>query len=618
MRFEPANRTFFDTDSATGDTKERAEIDKRYKWKLDHIYPGWEEWDADLKKIEELMEKFQQYRGALDSGPSVILEAFKLSDELGMLADKVFSYAHLTYDTDQRDNSINARMQQVQILFARFSTATAWFDPELLTIKQDQMEWWLAQTPELEPYAFPIRELYRSREHVLDETGERLLSYYSQLKATPSQIYQALSTADMKFETAELSTGDKVAVSYAQYTKLLRTLKKQEDRRKAFEAHFASFKKSLNTFANIYNGVCQRDWASAQARNFGSTLEAKLHGNNIPVGVYENLIKTTRKNTAPVQRYMKLRKKLMGLDEYHLYDGSLPLVEFDKEYPYDTISDMIIESVAPLGTAYQKRLRKAFGGGWVDVYENTGKRSGAYSAGVYGVHPYMLLNYNDTLDNVFTVAHEMGHSMHTLLSGEKQPYATHSYTIFVAEVASTLNEALLLDLMLARSTDSKEKIVLLQQAIDNITGTFFTQVMFADYELRAHKLAEEGIPITADTLSEVYFGLLQEYYGDALELDDLYRITWARIPHFFGSPYYVYQYATCFASSQVLHQRLLSQDAGERKKTAEDVLTLLGSGGSDHPMEQLRQAGVNLEKPEVIRAVPDALSTLVDELEKNL
>ncbi len=606
------------SDDTSGGIPARDEIDDRYKWDLTHIYPDWEAWDANLKRIEELMERFKELRGTLAQGPEQILNAFRMSDDLGRLAEKVYSYAHLTYDTDQRDNSINARMQQVQILFARFSTAIAWFDPELLTIEQETMERWLTETDELAPYRFPIRELYRSREHVLDETGERLLSYYNQLKASPAQVFQALSTADMEYEKAKLSSGDEVAVSYSQYTKLLRTLRDQKDRRKAFEAHYTSFKKSLNTFASIYNAVCQRDWAGAQARNFPSTLDAKLHGNNIPPEVYHNLIDTTRTHTAPLRRYMQLRKRVLELDTYHLYDGSIPLVEFDKEYPFSSIADTIIESVAPLGDAYQNQLRKAFEGGWVDVYENAGKRSGAYSAGVYGVHPYMLLNYNDTLDNVFTVAHEMGHSMHTLLSSEAQPYATHSYTIFVAEVASTLNEALLLDLMLERSDDPRERAVLLQQAIENITGVFFSQVMFADYELRAHKLAEEGVPITADSLSEVYYGLLQEYYGDAVELDDLYRITWARIPHFYGSPYYVYQYATCYASSRVLQAQLTGPDDAERRKAAADMIELLRSGGSDHPMEQLRRAGVDLEKPDVVRAVPEALDELTTRMEEEL
>jgi len=319
-----------------------------------------------------------------------------------------------------------------------------------------------------------------------------------------------------------------------------------------------------------------------------------------------------------MRRYHRLRKKVLGLETYHTYDVWISLVEIDRKYPYEDVLEWLPTSVAPLGAEYQRHMRDVLDGQCIDVYENPGKRSGAYSAPVYGARPYMLLNYNDTLEAAFTLAHEMGHSMHTVLSHAHQPFLYAGYTIFVAEVPSTLSEALFLELMLARATDERERIVLLQHAIDNIVSTFFTQVLFADYELQAHRLVEQGKPITADVLSELYFGLFKAYYGDTLDYDEESRLTWARISHFYGMPYYVYQYATCFASSAQLLRGMTSGSEAERAAAVERYLTLLKSGGSDHPMTLLQRAGVDLSRPETVQATIDQLDTLVTRLEKTL
>jgi oligoendopeptidase F len=374
----------------------------------------------------------------------------------------------------------------------------------------------------------------------------------------------------------------------------------------------------LNTYATLYNGVCQRDWFHARARDYKTTLDAALHGDNIPTSVVENLIETTRAGVEPLRRYHQLRRRVLGVPSYHIYDFSIPLVTFDKKYEYEQVLDWIVQSVAPLGQDYQARMRQAFSGGWIDVYENEGKRSGAYSAPVYGTHPYMLLNYTDTLDDMFTLAHEMGHSMHTILSHETQPFVYSSYTIFVAEVPSTLSEALLLDYMLAHSTDPAERVVLLQHAIDNITSTFYTQVLFADYELRAHRLAEQDKPITAEILTEMYRNLLTDYYGDALDLTDQTGITWSRIPHFFNSPYYVYQYATCFASAARIAEEIMRGPEATRHGARDRFLTLLRAGGNDYPMEQLKKAGIDLSQPDTVRAIVNQLDELVTRLEGEL
>lgn len=599
-------------------SRKREDIGDRYKWNLTDIFPDWEAWDAGYKQLDAGIEKYAGLKGTLAGGADRLLEAFRLSEELGQLAYRVWYFPSLRYDEDQRDNTVNARRQQVQILFARWKQAESWFNPELLQVPLATVREWMDKSEPLRLYGFAIEDLYRQQEHVLDEAGERLMSLSSRLASSPNDSYWALSTADAKFQSVRLSTGEEVTVSYGQYRAILATRREQSDRAAAFRALHETYQNSLNTYATLYNGVCQRDWFHARARGYKSTLDAALHGDNIPTSVVENLIETTRAGVAPLQRYHRLRRKTLGVPSYHVYDYSIPLVTFDRKYEYDQVLDWIVESVAPLGAEYQARMRQGFAGGWIDVYENDGKRSGAYSAPVYGTHPYMLLNYTDTLDDMFTLAHEMGHSMHTILSHQSQPFVYSSYTIFVAEVPSTLSEALLLDYMLARSTDPAERVVLLQHAIDNIAGTFYTQVLFADYELRAHRLAESDRPITAEILTEIYRGLLADYYGDALDLNEQTGMTWARIPHFFNSPYYVYQYATCFASAARLAQQIMNGPEPARHDARDRFLTLLRSGGSDYPMAQLKSAGVDLSQPDTVLAIVNQLDGLVTRLEQEL
>ena len=599
-------------------SRNRQDIDTRYKWNVADIFPSWEAWEDGYKRFEALIDQYAALKGTLAKGPDALLRAFQLGDEMGQLAYRVWYYPSLQHDEDQRDNAVNAKRQQVQILFARLQQAQSWFNPELLAVPLDTVRAWMDQTEALRLYRFAIEDLYRQQEHVLDEPGERLMSLSSRLASAPNEAYWSLSTADAKFPKVTLSTGEEVTVSYGQYRAILATKHEQSDREKAFRALYETYNASVNTYATLYNGVCQRDWFQARARGYKTTLEAALHGDNIPTSVVENLIETTRAGVEPFRRYHKLRREALGVRSYHVYDFAIPLVTFDRKYEYDAVLDWIVESLAPLGPEYQARMREGFSGRWIDVYENDGKRSGAYSAPVYGTHPYMLMNYTDTLDDVFTLAHEMGHSMHTILSHETQPFIYSGYTIFVAEVPSTLSEALLLDYMLERSTDPTERIVLLQHAIDNITSTFYTQVMFADFELRAHRLAEEDKPITAEILTEMYTSLLKDYYADAVDLNDLTGVTWARIPHFFNSPYYVYQYATCFASAARLSKEITGGSDAERAVARERYLDLLRSGGSDHPMALLKKAGVDLSAPDTVKAIIEQLDGMVTRLEQEL
>ena len=596
--------------------RNRAEIAEHHKWDLTDIYPDWPAWDEARTELDQRINEYAALKGTLAVGPDRLLATMRLNDVLGQLAYKVYFYPSLKYDEDQRDNGVNARKQQIQALMARWQQATSWFSPELLAIPLETVRRWLDADPDLNVYRFAIEEVYRQQEHVLDEKGERLLSLSSRLSSAPGDSYLALSTADAKFPEVTLSTGEKVTMSYSQYRAVLATNRSQHDRRASFLGHYGTYEKSLNTYASLYHGICQRDWFHARARGYKTTLDAALHGKNIPRSVVDNLIAATRAGVEPLRRYHRLRRKALKLDKYFPYDFSIPIVTWDRRYEYSQVLDGIVDAVAPLGPDYQSRMWRGFRERWIDVYENDGKRSGAYSAPVYGVHPYMLMNFADTLDDVFTLAHEMGHSMHTMLSHERQPFVYSDYTIFIAEVPSTLSEALLLEHLLARATERDERIVLLQHAIDNITSTFYTQVLFADFELAAHVRVEGDEPVTAELLNDLYKERFDAYYGDSVDLEALTPITWARIPHFFNTPYYVYQYATCFASAAKLARQISEGSPEDRAEARHRYLELLAAGGSDHPMALLNRAGVDLSEPSTIQAVVDQLGSLVDRLEE--
>lgn len=595
--------------------RQRADIPAEFRWDFSPIYADWAAWEAGMKEMERQADAFAALKGTLKNGPQAVLKAYQAFDEIGKLQYRIYRYPQLQRDVDTRDQQVAGRFQRVQAAFARFDTATAWFTPELLTVPEATMKQWLDQTPALKPWRFPILDQYRRQAHVLDEKGERLLSLAGPLAGSPREAYAELSTSDIRFPTVTLSDGKSVTLSPGAYFALLDSNRNQADRAKAAEAHLGAYSANANTYAALYGAVLQRDWFNAQARNFPTTLDAALEDNAVPRQVVETLIETTRAGAAPLQRYLRLRQKLLGLASYHPYDNALPIFHSDKTYPYAQARELALASVAPLGEAYVQRYRKFVSGGRIDVYETPGKRSGAYNAGVYGVGPYLLLNHNDTLDSAFTLAHEAGHALHTVLSYEHQPFSTADYTIFVAEVASTTNERFLLDELLRRTTDPKERFLLLQHAADSIVGTFYTQVMFADFELKAHQRVEKGEPVNTDALKALWKDTVRTYYGDAMTYDDFYDITWARISHFFNTPYYVYQYATCFASSAQLYAAMTSGTPESRKAATERYLTMLSSGGNDHPMEQLRKAGVDLTQRATVQAVVNQLDELVGRME---
>ena len=592
---------------------ERSEIKQEYKWNLSDIYENYSAWEKDFEKVSELKKELAGFKGQFGN-EGKLLEFFQKQEEMDKISYKLYRYPQLARDLNSSDKEAVEHLQKVQFLFAEISTELPWVNSELVDNRENIEKW--IEKKEFDDYRFGLKNLFRLQKHILEEKESKLLSYYSSFFSAPRSIYSEVTVTDVEWPQVTLSSGEKVDVTPANYSKILSTNRNQEDRKLMFQTFYTIYEKKKNTIAAIYNSILQKGIASKKAYNYDSFLLSHLESDNIPEEIYLNLVNTAKNNTKPLQRYLKLRKKILGLEKYYNFDGSINLIEFDKEYEYDDAKEIVLNSVAPLGKDYVEKMKKAISEGWLDVFEAKGKRTGAYSAGVYGVHPYMLLNYNKTLDSVFTLAHELGHTLHTLYSDENQPFSMADYTIFVAEVASTFNERLLLDYMLENTNDPKERIALLEQEIGNIVGTFYFQALLADYEYQAHKLAEAGEPITAEVLSKIMEDLFDKYYGDIIEKDDLIYIFWARVPHFFNSPFYVYQYATCFASSAILYEKMInSSDESEKKQALDKYIQLLSSGGNDFPMEQLKKAGVDLSKIETIEAVAKQFDLLLDKLE---
>ena len=598
----------------------RESIDNKYKWNLSDIYANWESWERDLENLKEIIKEIPTFETSITTDEKKFIELIKLEEKIQRMIDKLYLYPYMLRDLDSKDVVAAEKMQIIEHIYSEYSVISSWIVPKILEIPKETMDKWIERNPELHEHRFGLNELYRLREHVLDKDKEKLLSYFSQYMGAVNDIYDELSISDIKWNEVELSNGEKVQVTNAMYSKILEENKCQDDRKKAFEALYNSYFINRNTYAAIYRGQIQRDVAGMKAKNYKSTLERALESNNIPVDVYLNLIGSAKENSAPLKKYIELRKKYLGISEYHYYDNQIKIVDYKKEFTYENAKDIVLESVLPLGKEYQNNLSTAISEGWLDVFETPNKRSGAYSLNIYDVHPYMLLNFNGTLDSVFTLAHELGHTLHSMYSTKAQPYATHDYTIFVAEVASTFNEKLLLDHMLKISTDKNERIALIEEAIGNIVGTYYLQSLFANYEYEAYKLVENGTPITADTLDKIMDRLFKEYFGEELTMDELQKIIWARIPHFFNSPYYVYQYATSFSASSKLYDKITNEkySEAERKESLEKYLNLLKSGGSDFPINQLKDAGVNLLEKENFEAVAMELSRLTELLENEL
>lgn len=604
--------------TANQSAMDRKKIPAKYKWDLSKIYPNLDAWETGMADALIKIEEIKRLKSTLKKGPDHLLKMITLDEEIGTLFHRVYKYAQFQRDTNMKNQDAAARFQRARNLLTRYRVATAWINPETIALGKEKIIQWLDQSPKLKPYRFVLLDLFRKQTHVLDESKEKLLAFYNEFEDTPAAIYMDMTTADIRFPAVTLSDGRKVKMSGTNFSREMGTNPNRDDRKKAFQSHYGTYGKYQNTYAAIYRSVCLRDRAVARSRNYTSTLEYYLEENDIPAAVYENLVNTARANTGPLKRFHQLRAGSLQLDDYSHYDTMIPLVDFSRDYPYDKVKKWVIASVAPLGKDYQIRVKTAFNNRWIDVYHNAGKRGGAYSSNVYRLHPYILMNYNNTLPNAFTLSHEIGHAIHSQLSSENQTYATHSYSAFAAEVASMFNERLLLEYLLKRTKNPREKIAILQQAIRRLEDTFYYQTMIADFELRAHRLVEQDKPVTADVLNRIIQDLYTDYYGEAVAKDKRVNLVWTRVHHLFRVPYYVFQYATSYAAASVLYEKIVNGPEGQRKDALKRYLTLLKAGGSDAPAALLKKAGVDLTDPAAFQAVVGRMNQLVDQLENEL
>lgn len=598
-------------DSKANSIPTRKDIETEYKWNLKDIYSSADEWEKDFKYVKSHISDIEKFKGTLGQSGENILKCFKAEEKIERKLDKLQIFAYLQKDEDTRISENLALTDRISSLYSQYAQKTSFVAPELRNIPETKLNKYINSTKGLKIYEHYFDDFLRQKKYILSTREEELLAMAGNVFRNFSRIREALTTADIQFPKVKDEEGNEIELSYSRYRKLLLS-KDPKVRKGAFEGMYSTYKKFNNTSAAAYDGSVKKDMFYANARRYNSCLEMSLSNDNIPVEVYNNLIETTHKYLKPLQHYMELRKKVLGIDSLHLYDTNVPIVkDSDKKYQFDEASELIINALSPLGNQYVKDAKKALNSRWIDVYETKGKRSGAYSWGAYDTHPYLLLNYNDTRDNMFTLAHELGHSMHSFYTNKTQPYLYANYSLFVAEVASTFNENLLMHSLLENTKDEQERLVLLDKWADNISGTLYTQVLFAEFEKKSHEMAEAGIPLTAKSLNKAYMDILDNFYGDVLTLDEKYKLTWSRIPHFYRA-FYVYVYATSISASTYLSQQVLDGDT----EALNNYLNLLHSGGSDYPIELLKDAGVDMSKPDAIEHTLKLFDEIVTEMDE--
>ena len=588
------------------------ELNDQMTWDLTAMYKDLTEWEADFNKIRPAAEKFLSYKGRLAESPAVLREAIEVSDEFDRLASRVYVYCHLKSDENTADNKNRARQEKVEALLASLSETDAWFDPEIMSIPDEVMNRFL-EAPELAFYKRSLLELLRGKPHTLTEPEERLLGTLGDVLGSSDKAFEMLNDADMDFGSVRGETGKSEKLTHGSYRKFLES-PDREVRKRAFKKMFSSYRKLRNTFAATLDGTVKRHVVSSKIRHYNSALEAALSSDNVPGNVYRNLISTVHDNLGAFYEYMRLRKEVMGLDQLDMFDMYNPLLpNCRKEYSFAQAVELVKAALKPLGEDYAKNLEKAFTQRWVDVPERKGKRSGAYSSGCYDSYPYLLLNYNNTLNDVFTLAHELGHSMHSFYSNRTQEYHYADYSIFVAEVASTTNELLLFNYLLENTADKDFRAFLLGHLLDEIRSTIYRQTMFAEFELIMHELAEAGEPLSADLLCEKYEELNALYYGPHVKPDKLISMEWARIPHFYYN-FYVYKYATGMSAAIQLAENLRSGDPAKR----EAYFGFLKAGDSKDVLDIMKDAGVDLSTPAPIEAALRFFGKTVEELRQEL
>ena len=587
----------------------RSEVREEDTWNVKDMYESVEDWEKELTAIRSIVDKVAEYEGKVMESAGSLLAVLSGLAEAGEKLGLAFNYAERLFDEDQTNTAHQAMNAKAYSAYAEMESRVAFVDPEISAAPQELLERYYEESDELPLYRKQIEEIRRRKAHCLSAEMEKLLAMTAEMSQTPADAFSILSNADLVLPEIVDENGEKVRLTSGRYGQFIQSADRRV-RKDAFEAMYSTYKQFLNTFASLYNGNVKQQIFQAKARKYASTLEAAVDANHVSPDVYQNLIETVSQNLDKMHRYVSLRKKCLGTEDLHMYDIYTPMIpDMAKTISFEEAKETVLKALAPLGEDYVAKVKEGFENRWIDVYENQGKRSGAYSAGAYGCHPYVLLNYNGTLDDVFTLAHEMGHAMHSYYSNETQPYIYAEYKIFVAEVASTCNEILLMEYLLEHTTDQKERAYLLNHYLDSFKGTVYRQTQFAEYEMLTNRMSEEGESLNADNLSNLYLELNKKYYGDEIVSDDEIAYEWARIPHFYYN-FYVYQYATSYCAAYSVAHKILEEGA----PAVERYKKFLSSGCSQAPVELLKIAGVNLETPAPIQDALDAFGKIIDEM----
>lgn len=591
---------------------ERESIENKFKWDLRPVFKDDEEFEKSLEELSTRIQELSTFQGKISESGEILLKYFDLRDVLYQHFERLLTYSRLKQDMDTRASKYRGYVSKTNDLWSEIRQNTSWYAPELLQIPWETIEQWFVENGELSVYRHYLEDEYRVKEHVLSHPEEKIMALASKMNSSPGEIFSAFNNADIGglFPSVIDDDGNEIQLSHANYSAYLESGSSRL-RKEAYFGYQSAYSNFLTTLSSSLKAVVERDVFIAQSRKYNSSLESSLSGDNVSIDVYNSLISAVHASIKPLHKYVGLRKKILNLPEIHIYDMYASLFpEVTDKIDYREARSLVLDSLAILGNEYTESLNKAFNSRWIDVYENRGKASGAYSWGMYTVHPFVLLNYNETLNDVFTIAHELGHAMHSLYTAKNQPYIYGDYSIFAAEVASTFNEALLINFLLKKNNDRLKKLNLIARYINNFTGTLITQTMFAEFELKIHQMVENGVPLTPDSLSETYLELVKLYYGNNMTYEDLNGINWCRIPHFYYN-FYVYKYATSFSASSVLARKILQDEEGALDK----YLLFLSSGSSDYPIELLDKAGVDMRTPEPVKEAMKLFGGLVNQLE---
>jgi oligoendopeptidase F len=589
----------------------RDEVSTENTWRLEDIFAVDEQWEKEFNEVKGLIPSVQEYQGKLGESAEQLYSALQLQDKLLERLGRLYTYAHMRYDQDTTNSFYQGLDDRIKNLYSQAASALAFIVPEILAVDEEKIKGFLNEKEELKLYEHALEEINLQRPHVLSAEEEALLAQASEVMSSPSNTFGMLNNADLEFPSIKDENGEEVEITHGRYIRFLES----EDRRvreDAFKAVYKTYGSFKNTFSSTLSGNVKKDNFNARIRKYDSARHAALTANNIPESVYENLVNTVNDNLHLLHRYVKLRRKVLGLDKLHMYDLYTPLVKDVKmEIPYGEAKEYVLKGLAPLGDEYNNILKEGFENRWVDVYENKGKRSGAYSSGAYGTNPYILMNWQDNVNNLFTLAHEFGHSVHSYYTRKTQPYPYGNYSIFVAEVASTCNEALLNDYMLKTIDDEQKRLYLLNHYLEGFRGTVFRQTMFAEFEHMIHQKAQNNEALTADSLTKDYYELNKKYFGEEdIMIDEEIGLEWSRIPHFYYN-YYVYQYATGFSAATALSKQILE----EGQPAVERYIDFLKSGSSDYPIEVLKKAGVDMTSSKPIEEALKVFEEKLNEME---